>query len=93
MNDRLILHPGGPVPAEDEAVERDEGVGIVLDPDMASLWKGSSEVWKPTSSHIVSARLKFSDRRHPAVPPVFLYIRCVSAPTHRASQEDKDRFV
>ncbi len=56
VNDHLILHSGHPVPAEDEAVERNEGAGIVLDPDMARLWKEGGEVWKPISSRIVSAR-------------------------------------
>ena len=37
----LILHSGCPVPIGDEAVEKNEGVGIVLDPGMARLWKDS----------------------------------------------------
>ena len=28
-------------------MERNVGVGIVLDPGMARLWKDSGEVWKP----------------------------------------------
>ena len=35
----LILHSGHPVPGNDERVERNEGVGIVLDPSMMSCWK------------------------------------------------------
>ena len=88
----LILRSGRPIPTGDEAVERNEGVGIVLDPGMARLWKDSGEVWKPISSRIVSARLKLSDKRRPTASPVFLSIVSVYAPTHRASQEDKNRF-
>ena len=40
----LILYSGCPVPG---AGERNEGGGIVLDPDMVRLWKNSGEMWNP----------------------------------------------
>ena len=45
-------------------------------------------------SRIVSGRLnsKLSDKRRPTASPVFLSVISVYAPTHRASQGDKDRF-
>ena len=43
----LTLHSGCPVPGAGEKVERNEGDGIVLDPDMVRLWKNSSEKWNP----------------------------------------------
>ena len=64
---------------------------------MVNCWKNGSEVWNPVSSHIVSARLKLSDQ---AVVPstrrrshqLIVSVVSVYAPTHRASQEDKDQF-
>ncbi len=40
----LILHSGRPVPAAGERVERNEGVGLVLDPIMAESWRECGEV-------------------------------------------------
>ncbi len=59
---------------------------------MARLWKDSGEVWKPVSSHIVCAKLKINDRKHHTASPVFVSIVSVYAPTHKASQEVKDKF-
>ena len=65
---------------------------------MVSCWK-SGDMWNPVSSHIVSARLKGSDQVVVASArrrsqPLYMYVSVVSvyAPTHRASQEDKDKF-
>ena len=93
----LILHSGRPVPGTGEKVERNEGVGIVMDPSMVSCWKNGGEVWNPVSSRIVSARLKLSDQAAVAPTrgrsqPLFVSVVSVYAPTHRASQEDKDQF-
>ena len=93
----LILHSGRPVPGTGEKVERNEGVGIVMNPSMVSCWKNGGEVWNPVSSRIVSARLKLSDQAAVAPTrgrsqPLFVSVVSVYAPTHRASQEDKDQF-
>ncbi len=90
----LVLHSGRPVPDSGDRVERNEDVGIVLDPTLAERWNSGGEEWKLVSSRIVSARLQLCDR---AVGgrrqgPVFGSIVSVYAPTHRASQEDKDKF-
>ncbi len=72
----VILHSGRSVPVGDEAVERNDGVGIVLDPVMAQIWKDSGEVWKPVSSHIVYARLELpvtSTSRQVALSVVSVY--------------------
>ena len=70
-------------------MERNEGVGIMLDPAMVSLWKDDGEIWSPVSSCVVSARLKLSDQVVSASARWPLYVSVVSAyaPTHRASQE------
>ncbi len=86
----VILHSGRPVPVGDEAVERNEGVGIVLDPVMAQIWKDSGEVWKPVSFRIVYARLELpvtSTSRQVALSVVSVY-----APTQATSQKMKDKF-
>ena len=58
----LILHSGCDVPGEGEKVERNEGVGIVLDPDLADSWRQGNEQWKPVSSRVVTARLKLCEK-------------------------------
>ncbi len=75
-------------------MERNEGVGIVLDPGMVSLWKKGGQVWNPVSSRVVSARLKLSDQVASASArrPFYVSVVSVYAPTHRASQEGKDKF-
>ena len=93
----LILHSGHPIPGDGEKVERNEGVGIVLDPCMAENWKESGEVWNPISSRIVTARLKLCDKvtgrlMRKKQTPVFGFVVSVYAPTHGASQIEKDKF-
>lgn len=93
----LILHSGRPVPGKSEKGERNEGVGIVMDPCMGESWKECGEVWNPVSSRIVSARLRICDNAAGRSPrgrrgPVFGVVVSVYAPTHRASQVDKDKF-
>ena len=92
----LILHSGRRVPGKGVKVERNEGVAIVLDPCMVKNWKDGGKVWEPVSSRVVSARLKLSDGLEGRVSgkkcPVYCSVVSVYAPTHRASQEDKDRF-
>ena len=86
-----IIHSGRPIPGNDERVERNEGVGIVLDPKMSIAWRSSGEVWKAVSSRIVSARLKFESNRG-VTSPTYATIVSIYAPTHRAPQESKDIF-
>jgi hypothetical protein len=91
----LVLHSGRPIPDGGDRVERNEGVGIVLDPSLAKVWRNSGEEWSPISSRIVSARLKLNDGNARAGRnrrPVYGSIVSVYAPTHRSSQEDKDKF-
>ena len=49
-----ILHSGRPVPSSGEAVDRKEGVGIVLDPGMTVAWRSAGDEWKV---HVFSSRL------------------------------------
>lgn len=49
-----IFHSGHPL-LEKAPLERSAGVGIVLDPALASAWRETGEVWKAVSPRIVSA--------------------------------------
>ena len=89
----LILHYGRPIPGQGERVERNEGVGIVLDPSMAESWRECGEVWNPISSRIVTARLRICDKAVAGSTrgksgPVYGVVVSVYAPTHRACQSD-----
>ena len=92
-----LLHSGRPVPdrANGEAVVRNEGVGIVLDPQMSEAWKNAGGVWKAISSRLVLARLKLRGRPESCGrtgTPLLATIVSAYAPTHRSTQEKKDEF-
>ncbi len=50
-------------------MERNKGVGIVLDPDMARLFRDIGRF-----GSLLSVRLKLIDRRHPVASPLFLSV-------------------
>ena len=81
------------MPGEGEKVERNEGVGIVLDPGMADSWRQGGEQWKPVRSRIVTVRLKLCEKAagksRTRSGPVYNVVVSV---THRACQADKDKF-
>lgn len=93
-----ILHSGWPIPGEAQAVERNEGVGLVLDPQMTIAWRNTGESWKAVSSRIVTARLKFARQdesrsgRRINNGPSYVTVISVYAPTHRATPEKKEDF-
>ena len=43
-------------------VARREGVGIALDKRATTAWRAASEVWKPVSSRVIMAKLKWSSQ-------------------------------
>ena len=53
-----ILHSGCPIPGESQTAERNEGVGIVLDPQMTTAWKEADEIWKAVGSRIVRHKVR-----------------------------------
>ena len=87
--------PVGPFQKVHLYMVRNQGVGIVLDPAMATSWRESGEVWKAVSSRIVSARLKL-----PAITPqdgkrspcMHVTIVSVYAPTFRSPDKLKEEF-
>ncbi len=48
VEDFTILHSGRPVP-EEAAMERNEGVGIAMDPSVTMAWREAGETWKAVS--------------------------------------------
>ena len=92
-----ILHSGRTIPGDGDIIERNEGVGIVLDPLLADAWRRAGEVWKGVSSRIIMARVKLDDRSgrqigRNIIRPTHATILSVYAPTHRSSQEKKEEF-
>ena len=92
-----ILHSGRPVPGDGDIIERNEGVGIVLDPLLADAWRRAGEVWKGVSSRIIMARVKLDDRTRRQIGrniirPTHATIISVYAPTHQSSLEKKEEF-
>ena len=89
-----ILHSGRPIP-ESTPMVRNEVVGIVLDPVMATSWRESGEVWEAVSSRIVSAHHKL-----PAITPqdgnrspcMHVTIVSVYAPIFRSPDKLKEEF-
>ncbi len=82
---------------DDERVERNEEVGLVLDPNMAESWRECGEVWSAVSSRIVTARLRLCEKAvarssRGRSGPVYGVVVSVYAPTHRACQADKDKL-
>ena len=81
-----LLQSGQQLPSDNEQVERNEGVGIVLD-EAAAVWKEAGEIWEAVSSRIVTARIKLRsvERRLPGgsreKTNTFMTIVCSYAPT------------
>ena len=61
-NGYTLLHSGRPVPSSDDTVTRREGVGLALDVRATAAWRMAGEAWKPVSSRVIMARLKWVHR-------------------------------
>ena len=65
---------------------------------MSESWKECGEVWNPVSSGIGTAKLRICNKAARRLPrrrrrsPVYGVLVCMHAPTHRASQVDKEKF-
>ena len=72
VEDYNILRSGCPVPNESPFL-RNEGVGIVFDLALTTVWKEAGEEWKAVRSRIVRARLKtVSEELNGRNTPIFL---------------------
>ena len=56
-----------PITGESQTAKQNEGVGIILDPQMTTAWKEAGKIWKAVSSWIVTARIKIA-RQDGAMP-------------------------
>ena len=91
-NGYTLLHSGRPAPSSNDAVARREGVGLALDARATAAWRMVGEVWKPVSSRVIMARLKWvwCQRRSNVS---FVTIVCVYAPTAKAPPAIRSQFL
>ena len=84
----IMLHSGRPVPSDGEATERNEGVGIALDPIMTVALRHYMET-SLFETDISSMKLNRASGRS---LPVYVTIISANAPTNRLTQEKKYEF-
>jgi len=94
----VLVHSGRPVLAGGEPVQRNEGVGILLNSTMTTAWRNSGECWRAISSTIVSVCIQIQGCSFGKVkkqkPDDKIYLSAISvyAPTFCSPQEYKDQF-
>ena len=91
-----MLHSGRPIPGDSDIVNRQEGVGILLDKKASAAWRIGGEVWKAVSSRLISMRLRWASsdgRRSSKARGSFVTIVCGYAPTARAPSCVKSMFL
>ena len=82
----VVLAAGRPVPTTEEALQRGEGVALVLMDAAVRAWREAGERWKMWSSRIVSAQLK-TGRRKKDYSPCSLLL-CTN-PSGQSNREDQ----
>ena len=50
------------MPGESDLIIRNEGVGIIMSPNVAAAWRKSGENWRAISSRIVCATMRLNSR-------------------------------
>ena len=91
-----LLHSGRPIPGDSDIVNRQEGVGILLDKRASAAWRRGGEVWKAVSSRLISMRLRWASsdgRRSSKARGSFVTIVCGYAPTARGPSCVKSMFL
>ena len=83
----IVLTAGRPVPGNDDARQRGEGVALVLSGPAISGWKAGGSRWKAWSSRLLSISIKIGDSPHD-----ILHILSCYAPTFAATRVEKDKF-
>ena len=89
-NGYTLLHSGRPVPSSDD---RREGVGLVLDVRATAAWRMAGEAWKPVSSRVIMARLKWVHQLRQRSTVCFATIICAYAPTAKAPLAVRLQFL
>ena len=75
-----MFYSGRPVPGESDLVIRNEGVRIIMRPNVAAAWRKSGENWK---ARIVCATMKLQESR--SRKKMFVSVISVYAPTNDLS--------
>ena len=93
----VLVHSGRPIPADGESVQRNAGVGMLLNPAMAAACKDSGECWKAVGSRIVSIHIQlqrctfcYVNRQKGSI---YLTIISVYAPTFCSPRSTRISFV
>ena len=90
------LHSGRDLPGSGDALQRDEGVAIVLDLVLSVAWRDAGEVWTAVNSRLVSARLRLclggSGCTGCTGSKLNVTVVSVYTPIHDAPLEVKERF-
>ena len=87
VGDSVILTAGRSTPAQGQAVQRGEGVALVLRGLGLSAWRRGGKLCKAWSPRCVSASLQMDESAQSRLHVVSCY-----APTRAASREDKEAF-
>ena len=67
-------------------------MGLVLDTRATAVWRAVGEVWKPVSSRVIMARLKWTHQWWQRSGKTFVTIICVYASTVKTPPEIKSQF-
>ena len=89
----MMLHSGRPAPGAGDAAARREGVGLVMDKRATAAWRVAGEVWKPVSSRVIMARLKWTRQWWRRSVGTFVTFICVYALTAKAPPDVKSQFL
>ena len=93
----VLVHFGRPIPADGEHVQRNAGVGILLNPTIAAAWRDSGECWRAVSSRIVSVRIQLQRCTSCGVNrqngTIYLTVISVYAPTFRSPRSKRISFM
>ena len=88
-----MLHSGRSVPFSDDAVTRRKGVGLALDVRVTAAWRIAGEAWKPVSSRVITAKLKWVHLYRWRSTVCSATIVCAYAPTAKAPPAVRSQFL
>ena len=93
----VLVHSGRPIPADCEPVQRNTGVGILLNPTMAAAWRDSGECCRAVSARIVNVHIQLQrctscgvNRQNGAI---YLTVISVYAPMFCSRRSTKISFM
>ena len=93
----VLVHSGRSIPADGEPVQRNAGVGILLNPAMVAAWRDSGECWRVVSSRIVGVHIQLHRCTFCGVNrqkgSLYLTVISVYAPTFRSPTSTRISFM